>query len=342
MIWVGETVNPSAIKLAYRRGPQCIDLTRVATRLVRAGQVQVIDVLLRPWFAMDRLPTAVWMIMLKNILGVGLVIAGVVGGISVIGSQSADGSTRWSSVAVALLLLVVGWNLARGGRQKPVQQDTEGTHSVDAIAIVDPSSTFPDPEPTDGPSPSGEVSSVLSIASAPIRSDTLVTPAQLAPFTASKDEMKILKKNRWVFEDLKHVLGVPGLKAKGRASILLKEEGIVFIEPHGDRKQLYRLAWNVLQAVETQDTQSARDHAEGNSFMTGALATGRVGAGGIVAVGAMNALMSKHPLLLKFRAHRNDPMVSIIAFDTFDNEIIAAAILARRSALVAEGKVTFD
>lgn len=171
---------------------------------------------------------------------------------------------------------------------------------------------------------------------------TGVTP-QPADASNSADryaERRALLKAKRAFEDLKHLVGLPGLAARQRTTLILADEGLQFTDPKtGDQQYLMR--WGTLLGVETTDSESDRTQGQINSVRTGAIARG-VTLGGAVAVEAVGLFLDKSPLILKYRIVPNDPMASVAVLSTWLNDEIAKRILAYRTELVAAGKITFD
>jgi hypothetical protein len=173
-----------------------------------------------------------------------------------------------------------------------------------------------------------------------IRTDAPPQPA-VGPTSANRyAERRALLKAKRAFEDLKHLVGVPGLAAKQRTPLILADEGLQFTDPKtGDLQYLMR--WGTLLGVETTDSESDRTQGQINSVRTGAIARGTT-LGGAVALETVGLFLDKSPLILKYRIVPNDPMVSVAVLSTWLNDEIAKRILAYRTELVAAGKITFD
>lgn len=168
-----------------------------------------------------------------------------------------------------------------------------------------------------------------------------VTAPATAPVQADRyAERRALLKAKRAFEDLKHLVGVPGLAAKQRTTLILADEGLQFTDPKTGGLQ-YLMRWGTLLGVETSDSQSDRAQGQINSVRTGAIARGTT-LSGAVAVEAVGLFLDKSPLILKYRIVPDDPMVSVAVLSTWLNDEIATRVLAYRTELVATGKLTFE
>lgn len=266
--------------------------------------------------------------MIVRLTGLVVLAFGVLAGIGTVFGDQSDRGTQWLLALLSVCIALVGWRLLRGKRR------------IEAVAptTTEPHAEIPNLSPIEG---SGQ------LGTPPIHNDTHVEalivpqPSRAEATAIGQEELKALKKKNCAFFDLKHLVGLPRQSPKSRFNILILDDAILITDAKTD-SQAYRLSWNLLEGVDTSDAKSTRDQAAGNSFMSGAIGSGKVGVGGILAVDLMNEVMSRHPLILKFRSHSKDPMSSIIVFDTFENERIAAAIVAKRSALIADGRISFD
>jgi hypothetical protein len=266
--------------------------------------------------------------LLTRILGFAVLVFGVLALIGTANGTHPGPFVKWSSIALSAVITLVGWKLFRRKKApKPIGQ-SPASPTVEAAPMRESSTKLPPHETAAGP----------ATVPNPSSSATNGSPARPVVTTSAH---KDLKKQNCAFEDLKHLVGIPHQKAKGRFNILLFDEAIVLADTK-TRLEVYRLQWNLLEGVETSDSRSAQDQAPGNSLTTGAIGSGKIGIGGLLAVDLVNEVMSRHPLILRYRSHPKDPMSSAIVFDTFDNERIASSILAKRSALLADGKITFD
>lgn len=259
--------------------------------------------------------------MFIRLFGLAILLLGAVTLFSAVANPHPDPAVHWISMTFVAGISFGGWWLFRRNAKpkSPMQTqegEAEGKASAESVGVAQTLGASDAPPSLSGP------------ATAP------------APVSAGENFHQ-LKKRRLAFEGVKHIAGIPHQTPKSRFNILLGDEGVVFADVKTGQL-VHRIGWNLLEGIETEDTKSSRDQAAGNAFLSGAIGSGKVGLGGILAVDLMNEVMSSHPLILKYRTHPKDPMTSVIVFDTFENERIATALISKRSALLAEGKIAFD
>ncbi|WP_457659735.1 SHOCT domain-containing protein [Sinorhizobium medicae] len=155
-----------------------------------------------------------------------------------------------------------------------------------------------------------------------------------------KDRIKRLKKLQRFFTYQKHLTGIPQAKRKARMDIALEDDGVVFYDASTTTK-VFTLPWTGLVAVETTDSQASNE-ATNNALRVAAYSSSKASLGGALLLEGAMAMMTKTPLIIKFRLNREDEFVSSIIFDTFEHEKIAERLHAVRNELVSAGAVALE
>jgi hypothetical protein len=163
-------------------------------------------------------------------------------------------------------------------------------------------------------------------------------PSPVDTNKADKLCIKQLKKEKRYFPYQKHLAGIPHVKRKARLDILLGDDGIAFFDTAKSDK-LYTLPWTSLVSVKTTDSEANKDEATNNTLRMAALTSNKASLSGTIMLEGALALMTKTPLIIKFRLNHDDQYVSSIVFDTFDHEVIAERLNAVRNELINSGTI---
>ncbi|MGH0264823.1 SHOCT domain-containing protein [Sinorhizobium meliloti] len=185
--------------------------------------------------------------------------------------------------------------------------------------------------------------STLETEGASSSDDQVSTAVAAIPSGAEtdKDRIKRLKRLQRFFTYQKHLTGIPQAKRKARMDIALEDDGVVFYDASTTTK-VFTLQWTGLVAVETTDSQASNDEATNNALRVAAYSSNKASLGGALLLEGAMAMMTKTPLIIKFRQNREDEFVSSIIFDTFEHEKIAERLHAVRNELVSAGAVALD